>query len=165
MHTHANAVTHTKRHTHALGLTNTCTYANVRTHMRAQGTHMHAQTTHVCSHGMRMRRTRTHLDDNGQTRFDQHDVSGGLGGVFGVASLAVILLFGGLAVLAIDVALLFWTLVAVGILLLIVLGVLSSTLGGIYKAAVYRYAAQQQVAPQFDAALIQGAFRAKGAAA
>ena len=91
--------------------------------------------------------------------------SGGLGGVFGVASLAVILLFGGLAVLAIDVALLFWTLVAVGILLLIVLGVLSSTLGGIYKAAVYRYAAQQQVAPQFDAALIQGAFRAKGAAA
>ena len=91
--------------------------------------------------------------------------SGGLGGIFGLASMAVVLVFGWLAILAIDIAALFWTLVAIGIVALIVLGVLSSTLSGIYKAAVYRYASQHQVAPQFDAALIQGAFRVKGAAA
>ena len=91
--------------------------------------------------------------------------SGGLGAIFGLASMAVVLVFGGLAVLAIDVAGAFWTLIAIGVVALIVLSVLSSTLGGIYKAAVYRYASQHQVAPQFDAALIQGAFKAKGAAA
>jgi len=36
---------------------------------------------------------------------------------------------------------------------------------GIYKAAVYRYASQGQVAQQFDAALIEHAFRLKGAPA
>ncbi len=91
--------------------------------------------------------------------------SGGLGAIFGLASMAVILVFGWLAILAIDVAGAFWTLIAFGIVVLIVLSVLSSTLSGIYKAAVYRYAARHQVAPQFDAALIQGAFKVKGAAA
>ncbi len=74
-------------------------------------------------------------------------------------------LFGWPAILAIDVAATFWTLIAIRIVALIVLGVLSSTLSGINKAAVQRHAAQHRVAPQFDAALIQGAFRVKGATA
>jgi hypothetical protein len=48
---------------------------------------------------------------------------------------------------------------------LILLAVLNSTLSGIYKAAVYRYASQGQVATQFDRTLIQNAFHAKGATA
>lgn len=91
--------------------------------------------------------------------------SGGLGLVFGLASVIVVILTGVLAVLAIDIAGLVWTIIAVGVVALIVLAVLNSTLSGIYKAAVYRYAAQRQVAPQFDATLIEGAFRLKGAAA
>lgn len=91
--------------------------------------------------------------------------SGGLGGIFALASFAVILITGWLAILSIDIAGLFWTILAIGIVALIVLGVLSSTLSGIYKAAVYRYAAQGQVAAQFDATLIEHAFRMKGATA
>lgn len=90
---------------------------------------------------------------------------GGLGLVFGLASVVVVILTGVLAVLAIDVAGLLWTIIAVGVVTLVVLAVLNSTLSGIYKAAVYRYAAQHKVAPQFDATLIEGAFRLKGAAA
>ena len=90
---------------------------------------------------------------------------GGLGLVFGLASLVVVILTGVLAVLAIDIAALLWTIIVIGVITLVVLAVLSSTLNGIYKAAVYRYAAQHQVAPQFDATLIEGAFRIKGAAA
>lgn len=90
---------------------------------------------------------------------------GGLGLVFGLASVVVVVLTGVLAVLAIDIAGLLWTIIAVGVVTLVVLAVLNSTLSGIYKAAVYRYAAQHQVAPQFDATLIEGAFRLKGAAA
>jgi len=90
---------------------------------------------------------------------------GGLGLVFGLASIVVVILTGVLAVLAIDIAGLLWTIIAVGVVTLIVLAVLNSTLSGIYKAAVYRYAAQHQIAPQFDATLIEGAFRLKGAAA
>ncbi len=47
-----------------------------------------------------------------------------LGGIFGLASMAVVLVFGWLAILAIDVAALFWTLVAIGIVALIVLDTL-----------------------------------------
>lgn len=96
---------------------------------------------------------------------EQNVGSGGLGLVFGLASVIVVILTGVLAVLAIDIAGLVWTIIAVGVVALIVLAVLNSTLSGIYKAAVYRYAAQRQVAPQFDATLIEGAFRLKGAAA
>jgi len=90
---------------------------------------------------------------------------GGLGLIFGLASIAVVLLTGLLAFLVIDIAGLLWTIIVLDAVILIVLAVLNSTLSGIYKAAVYRYAAQGEVAPQFDAALIQHAFRLKGAAA
>jgi len=91
--------------------------------------------------------------------------SGGLGLIFGLASVAIVLLTGLLTFLVIDIAGLLWTIIVLDAVLLIVLAVLNSTLSGIYKAAVYRYAAQGEVAPQFDAALIQHAFRLKGAAA
>lgn len=90
---------------------------------------------------------------------------GGLGLVFGLAAVAVVILTGVLLVVVSDIAGLFWTVIGLSVTTLIVLAVLSSTLNGIYKAAVYRYAAQHQVAPQFDATLIEGAFRLKGAAA
>lgn len=97
---------------------------------------------------------------------EQIVVGGGLGLVFGLASIVVVILTGVLAVLASDIAALLWTIIAIGVVTLVVLAVLSSTLNGIYKAAVYRYyAAQHQVAPQFDTTLIEGAFRLKGAAA
>ena len=89
--------------------------------------------------------------------------SGGLGLIFLLAAFAVIILTGGLALLAANInAGLVWTVIALGIVTLVVLAVLNSTLSGIYKAAVYRYAAQGQVAQQFDAALIEHAFRLKG---
>jgi hypothetical protein len=89
----------------------------------------------------------------------------GLGLIFALASVAVVALTIVLVIVVSDIAALLWTVIAVGVVTLIVLAVLNSTLSGIYKAAVYRYAAQHKVAPQFDAALIEGAFRLKGAAA
>ncbi|HHY58098.1 MAG TPA: hypothetical protein GYA08_21990 [Chloroflexi bacterium] len=91
--------------------------------------------------------------------------SGGLGLIFGLASAVVVMLTVLLLVVVSDIAGLFWILLGLSVTTLIVLAVLNSTLSGIYKAAVYRYAAQRQVAPQFDATLIEGAFRLKGAAA
>jgi len=48
-----------------------------------------------------------------------------------------------------------------GVIEYIILALISSTLGGIYSAAVYRYAAEGQVGQQFAPELIQNAFRAK----
>ena len=52
--------------------------------------------------------------------------------------------------------------VVVGILVYLVLALLSSTLGGIYSAAVYRYAADGEMSKQFAPELIRNAFHAKG---
>jgi len=51
--------------------------------------------------------------------------------------------------------------IAVGVLAYIVLALLSSTLGGIYSAAVYRYAAEGETSKQFAPELIRNAFRAR----
>ena len=77
----------------------------------------------------------------------------------------MIILTGWLAYLVSAVARLMWAEIGLGFVALIVLVVLNSTISGSYKAAVYRHAAQGQVAQQFDAALIQHAFRLKGALA
>jgi hypothetical protein len=52
--------------------------------------------------------------------------------------------------------------IVVGVLAFLVLALLSSTLGGIYSAAVYRYAADGEVSKQFDPELIRNAFLTKG---
>jgi hypothetical protein len=52
--------------------------------------------------------------------------------------------------------------VAIIVLLLIFLGLVNSTLNGIYIAAVYRYAADGQTGGFFSDELVQGAFRLKG---
>jgi len=51
--------------------------------------------------------------------------------------------------------------IIVGILTYLALVLLSSTLGGIYSAAVYRYAAEGEMSKQFTPELIRNAFRAK----
>jgi hypothetical protein len=51
--------------------------------------------------------------------------------------------------------------IVAGVLAYIVLALLSSTLGGIYSAAVYRYAAEGEVSGQFAPELIRDAFRAR----
>jgi hypothetical protein len=48
-----------------------------------------------------------------------------------------------------------------GVLAYLALALLSSTLGGIYSAAVYRYAAEGRTSKQFAPELIHNAFRAK----
>ena len=51
--------------------------------------------------------------------------------------------------------------IVAGILAYIVLALLSSTLGSIYSAAVYRYAAEGEMSKQFAPELIRNTFRAK----
>ena len=48
------------------------------------------------------------------------------------------------------------------VLVLVFLGLINSTLTGIYVAAVYRYAAEGQASGFFDEQMVQGAFRLKG---
>ncbi|MBU6352065.1 MAG: hypothetical protein KGS73_18160 [Chloroflexi bacterium] len=91
--------------------------------------------------------------------------SGGLGLIFGLLAAAVVVLTFLTVFLVSSVAALLWTALGVGVGALILLAVLNSTLSGIYKAAVYRYASQGQVATQFDRTLIQNAFHPKGATA
>ncbi|MFZ4850754.1 MAG: DUF6159 family protein [Caldilinea sp.] len=91
--------------------------------------------------------------------------SGGLGLIFGLLAAAVVVLTFLALFLVSSVAALLWTVLGIGGGALILLAVLNSTLSGIYKAAVYRYASQGQVATQFDRTLIQNAFHAKGATA
>ncbi len=89
--------------------------------------------------------------------------SGGIGLVFGLAMFAEIALTGLLIALVIDSGAAVAAIVILGILGFVLLAVLNSALGGIYKAAVYEYAVSGEVAQQFDATTIQGAFHAKGA--
>ena len=88
-----------------------------------------------------------------------------LGLIFGLLAAAVVVLTFLAVFLVSSVAALLWTALGIGGGALILLAVLNSTLSGIYKAAVYRYASQGQVATQFDRTLIQNAFHAKGATA
>jgi hypothetical protein len=55
--------------------------------------------------------------------------------------------------------------VAAAVLVYLALALISSTLGGIYSAAVYRYAAEGEVGGQFSPDLIRNAFRAQGSQA
>ncbi len=74
-------------------------------------------------------------------------VIAGAGVFLGIASDSVALIVGS---------------VVAGVLAYVVLALISSTLGGIYSAAVYRYAAEGETSRQFAPELIRNAFRAGG---
>jgi hypothetical protein len=86
-----------------------------------------------------------------------------IGLVFGLIGLLVFL--GGLPLIILAVGTDSVAVIGLAVLLfvlaLVTVGVLSSTLSGIYSAAVYRYAAEGNVSGHFDADLVQSAFRHK----
>jgi hypothetical protein len=87
----------------------------------------------------------------------------GMGAVFGLIFLALILLFVPVIVAVAStqsVGLIIFVIVAY-VLLMIGLGLFSSALGGIYTAAVYQYATTGEAGEFFDANLVQNAFRTK----
>lgn len=91
----------------------------------------------------------------------------GLGAVTGLAFMVAILLGGGAIVAAVALALPVWAigaLVAGLVLLLVLLGLVSATLNGIYTAAVYQYAVSGETGEWFNAALVQNAFKVKAPA-
>lgn len=87
----------------------------------------------------------------------------GLGLVFGLLTFALILVSVPLIIFAAMLESLV-ALAVVGLLVvlaLLTLGVISSTLTGIYSAAVYRYAATGEISAGFSPAMVQSAFRVK----
>ena len=88
----------------------------------------------------------------------------GIGLLFGILMVLVAIATVALAIAMSDVgAAALIAIIGFGVLLVAVLGVLSSTLSGIYKAAVFRYAAEGDTGLTFDPELITHAFRSKGA--
>ncbi|MBI5034362.1 MAG: hypothetical protein HZB51_27890 [Chloroflexi bacterium] len=63
--------------------------------------------------------------------------------------------------LALELNLLIIMFIIIGVIEYLVLALFSSTLSGIYSAAVYRYAAEGEMGQQFAPELIQNAFRTK----
>lgn len=87
-----------------------------------------------------------------------------IGVFFGVLSLAVILLIVVPSIYLMVALDNLTILIAMGFLLVVVLvliGLVSSTLSGIYAAAVYRYAAEGETGGYFQPELVQDAFRRK----
>ncbi|MFN8596187.1 MAG: DUF6159 family protein [Anaerolineae bacterium] len=87
----------------------------------------------------------------------------GLGAVFGLIFLALILLFVPVivAVASTQSTALIIAVIVGYVLLFIGLGLFSSALNGIYTAAVYQYATSGDTGEFFDASLVQNAFRTK----
>jgi hypothetical protein len=87
----------------------------------------------------------------------------GMGAVFGLLGFATILAGVALIIGAVMTESAILIGVAVGVLVLALLGIslVSATLGGIYQAAVYRYAAEGDAGKSFSASMVQGAFRTK----
>ncbi len=89
-----------------------------------------------------------------------------MGGIFALIMLAAVVVWGGLAMLlgSLGSAALVGVLV-IGLpilfIFMIVLGLISSALTGIYKAALYQYATDGSTNSYFSPELIQGAFKAK----
>ncbi len=86
-----------------------------------------------------------------------------IGAIFGLISFAVILLFVPVFVVVVPTkSILLIVLSAVALVLLLVLiGLVSSTLNGIYVAAVYRFAAEGDAGGYFREDLVKEAFRLK----
>lgn len=86
----------------------------------------------------------------------------GIGAVLGLATLGIILLGVVLTALLSVIGTVGIILgITVTVIAVIALSLFGGALGGIYQAALYRYAAQGVVSSEFDAALIQGAFTRK----
>jgi hypothetical protein len=86
-----------------------------------------------------------------------------IGLVFGLVSVVVILVSIPIAFLLVT-AEAYVLLVPLGLLLVVfftIMGLLSSTLNGIYVAAVYRFAAEGEVGSFFDEEMVRGAFQQK----
>ena len=89
--------------------------------------------------------------------------NGGLGLALGLLNLGVLVVGGGLAMFLASQGLLWLAVAAVVLAGLGVLGIalIQSALGGIYSAALYRYAVQGNAPAGFDGVLLQGAFQRK----
>jgi len=87
----------------------------------------------------------------------------GLGLVFGLLALAVALVTVAIVIAAAATESIALIVVVIGIAILafLFLGLISSTLQGIYVAAVYRYAAEEQVDSFFSEDMVRQAFRQK----
>ncbi len=85
----------------------------------------------------------------------------GLGAVFGLISFGVILLGIAAAFLASSILNFAWAYITIGVvvvLLLVAIGLVSSTLSGIYSAAVYQYATTGESSRFFDNQIVQNTF-------
>ncbi len=90
----------------------------------------------------------------------------GLGAVFGLAVVALLVIWVPLilvAAITLHSVLLAVALAVVLALLLVLLGLLQTTLNGIYTAAVYRYAMDGEVGGFFEPALVQNALQVRPA--
>lgn len=87
----------------------------------------------------------------------------GMGAVFGLASLGVFgLMVGGLFLAgAVGSGILAGVVVVGAVLAFVAIGLVSSALGGIYSAALYRYAADGTAGGFFPETLVKGAFAAR----
>ncbi len=87
----------------------------------------------------------------------------GMGLIFFLFFVLATLIAGGIAVLGAmaNLTVLIILGIVLGVIAYVALALISSTLGGIYSAAVYRYAAEGETGNQFAPELIQNAFRAK----
>ena len=84
----------------------------------------------------------------------------GIGTVFGLANVAVILLTIGAVLLAarLDYAIGIASAVGLGVLAIVALATLQATLQGVYSAALYRHATGTEPTEEFPDALVAGAF-------
>ena len=98
-----------------------------------------------------------------QTWGEQLAANFGMGAVFGLATFAIVIL--GMVLIfafaAIDAGVLVAISVIAMILAIIALSLVGSALGGIYQAALYRYATSGTVDSHFSPETIQGAFAQK----
>ncbi len=90
----------------------------------------------------------------------------GVGAVFGLITFGVIIL--GVVLIAVFASLKATVLVVLAIIAMIIaiaaISLLASTLGGIYQAALYRYATEGEVSSEFSPDMIRGAFVQKSGA-
>ena len=86
-----------------------------------------------------------------------------MGIIFGLISLLLILVAIPVFYLVIttESIVLIAVTAVVFVLVLVILGLVNSTLNGIYVAAVYRYAAEGETSTFFAKEMIEGAFRTK----
>jgi MFS family permease len=89
----------------------------------------------------------------------------GIGGVFGLISIAYALILGvplGYLAFTLESPALFVVLVVLLVVGFVIVGLLSSTLSGIFAASVYRYAAEGASDAYIRPELVQNAFRSSG---